>query len=564
MKRHFATLLVLSFVIANLFAVLSLAISNNINATTFFNSKEAILNYSGSTTLKVTNAGKLDSINLSVYYPVNCSSQRVLSYKFDIKPRGRVIFVNNSPIILFEKPTNDLSVSYYFIVDRKVKPRIKESLSLPQFYKVIDYNHNILNFTQKTSRYDYNPKITSLASSIVEGSPDEFVAVSKIITWVHNYMTYDLSMKGKVPNATQILKTHKGVCTEYSTLSMALLRSINIPSREVSGFVYSNLNSVKGFAPHSWIEVYFPNYGWVSFDPTYLEFGYVDASHITLTGKHLLSWRGENVEIEQNKVLQHVNVLLYKSELNKPGITIHFFKDSEGINSCNVVYATITNNADYYDTECFNISVNNKLKLMSNDTYKCVFLPPHSSRNISWIVSTINLDKMYSYTLPILIYNNKLSKEASFYAAVTSANIPFSSCISFEHSLRDTLSFVVENFSIVCNPKFIYPHNKNISCKIRNIGNVPVRNLRVCSQTKCYNTNINIHELKEFSFPIVPNGERYNFYLNLTSNNKTLNYEKIFSVLKEVNYSVTINLLNSSTGYYTFNVNIITKCTRNK
>ena len=53
-----------------------------------------------------------------------------------------------------------------------------------------------------------------------------------------------------------------------------MLRTLGIPSRIVNGFrggEYNDLTSsyiVREKDAHSWVEVYFPEYGWVSFDPT--------------------------------------------------------------------------------------------------------------------------------------------------------------------------------------------------------------------------------------------------------------------------------------------------------
>jgi hypothetical protein len=53
-----------------------------------------------------------------------------------------------------------------------------------------------------------------------------------------------------------------------------LLRSIGIPSREVNGFLpgeYNDLGGdyiVRASDAHSWVEVYFPGTGWLTFDPT--------------------------------------------------------------------------------------------------------------------------------------------------------------------------------------------------------------------------------------------------------------------------------------------------------
>jgi len=53
-----------------------------------------------------------------------------------------------------------------------------------------------------------------------------------------------------------------------------LLRTLDIPTREVNGFLPGEYNDLAGdyivraSDAHSWVEVYFPGSGWVTFDPT--------------------------------------------------------------------------------------------------------------------------------------------------------------------------------------------------------------------------------------------------------------------------------------------------------
>ncbi len=64
---------------------------------------------------------------------------------------------------------------------------------------------------------------------------------------------------------------------DYHASSMAiLLRVAGVPARIATGFVLSGNNFddrtqnyiVRGHDSYAWVEVYFPNYGWVDFDPT--------------------------------------------------------------------------------------------------------------------------------------------------------------------------------------------------------------------------------------------------------------------------------------------------------
>ncbi len=68
-------------------------------------------------------------------------------------------------------------------------------------------------------------------------------------------------------------RTKVGYCEYYASTMVVLLRMEGIPARMAEGFLPSTpdangVETVKRSASHAWVEVYFPNYGWITFDPT--------------------------------------------------------------------------------------------------------------------------------------------------------------------------------------------------------------------------------------------------------------------------------------------------------
>lgn len=65
-----------------------------------------------------------------------------------------------------------------------------------------------------------------------------------------------------------------GYCEYYASTMAVLLRSLGIPARLVEGYkggeadVAAGVRRVKQSDAHAWVQVYFPRYGWVDFDPT--------------------------------------------------------------------------------------------------------------------------------------------------------------------------------------------------------------------------------------------------------------------------------------------------------
>jgi len=80
------------------------------------------------------------------------------------------------------------------------------------------------------------------------------------------------------PNSTKVdspiddaLRARRGVCQDFAHIMIALVRSLKIPCRYVSGYLYHQ-DKIKDRSPagatHAWIEAFLGEAGWVAFDPT--------------------------------------------------------------------------------------------------------------------------------------------------------------------------------------------------------------------------------------------------------------------------------------------------------
>jgi hypothetical protein len=71
-----------------------------------------------------------------------------------------------------------------------------------------------------------------------------------------------------------LFESKSGHCEFYSTAMAMLLRSLNVPTRNVTGFIGGTYNrfgefyAVRQGDAHSWVEVYLEGRGWTRFDPT--------------------------------------------------------------------------------------------------------------------------------------------------------------------------------------------------------------------------------------------------------------------------------------------------------
>jgi transglutaminase-like putative cysteine protease len=88
-------------------------------------------------------------------------------------------------------------------------------------------------------------------------------------------LTPPVPQQGTDPLDWFLFHSHQGYCEFFATAMGDMLRSLGIPTRLVNGFgpgTFENtINSyvVRSEDAHTWVEVYFPKYGWIQFEPTH-------------------------------------------------------------------------------------------------------------------------------------------------------------------------------------------------------------------------------------------------------------------------------------------------------
>lgn len=85
--------------------------------------------------------------------------------------------------------------------------------------------------------------------------------------------TFDAKATDVSTPLSQMFRQRRGVCQDFSHLSLACLRAMRIPARYVSGYILTHppegQPKLQGTdASHAWISVWSRGTGWVGFDPT--------------------------------------------------------------------------------------------------------------------------------------------------------------------------------------------------------------------------------------------------------------------------------------------------------
>ncbi len=122
-----------------------------------------------------------------------------------------------------------------------------------------------------------DPRILQLAQQITTGSGSDYERASKIEQYLRTHYAYTLDLGRVVPRdplAYFLFERRQGHCEYFASSMAVMLRNLGIPARVINGFRGGEFNDitsqyvVRMRNAHSWVEAYFPGYGWISFDPT--------------------------------------------------------------------------------------------------------------------------------------------------------------------------------------------------------------------------------------------------------------------------------------------------------
>jgi hypothetical protein len=114
-----------------------------------------------------------------------------------------------------------------------------------------------------------------LAQRLAAGQSTTYAFVERVFNYLQHGYRYDTDApRSEYPIETFLFKDKYGYCQQFAGAMALLLRMGGVPARVAVGFTPGTYNSstanwvVNDFQAHAWVEVWFPTYGWVAFNPT--------------------------------------------------------------------------------------------------------------------------------------------------------------------------------------------------------------------------------------------------------------------------------------------------------
>ncbi len=479
-------------------------------------------------------------------FPITDQRQEVLFLDTNSNPQAKTS--QNKEIIY---TWNDLYNSYSFGIDSNIKTT-NNLIKIKHYdFPINNLDESLQEYTQFTEKIDINDDISDKAAELVRGKKDLFEATFSIADWVKKNIKYDLNTltAEAVQKSSWVYANREGVCDEMTALFISMLRSVGIPARFVSGMVYSNVGY--NFGNHGWAEVYFPDIGWVPFDVTFGQYGWIDPSHIKLsdsldsaTYSAKYSWKSLGIEVNPQE-------LILSTKVNSAGndiapifdVQINLLEDEVGPGSYVPIEVTVENPYDFYISTSLIIT---KAPELTEKNEKQVILKPREKKNIFWITKTpSSLNNKFIYTSEIEVietFGSKSSTTLQYASKYQQTSLEDAKSLISEITSNDINTYS-DSLLLRCSLSKQYYYTietAQVNCKLSNLGNENINNLNVCLLSNCQKTNVNLNQDVDLTFNIpLSNKSSSTLVVNAKNSNINVNNYLHLKVYDQPNIKIT-------------------------
>ncbi len=121
-------------------------------------------------------------------------------------------------------------------------------------------------------------RVRNMANRVVAGASSPYDKAIAIQDYLRKTYPYNLDVAPPPPGRDAVdyflYEAQAGFCSYYASAMAVMLRAQGVPARVVTGYATGEYERERGdyrvalAAAHAWVEVYFPSYGWVEFEPT--------------------------------------------------------------------------------------------------------------------------------------------------------------------------------------------------------------------------------------------------------------------------------------------------------
>ncbi len=216
--------------------------------------------------------------------PRNLSTQICHGFSLEIKPSPTKVypredyFGNKQHYFSLHQPHKKLQVIAQSEIELlpRILPEINP-ITCGEAAELFETNNllktDLLQYILPSHYIDWDDDIQDFARSLLPAEKNLFHAVKDLSAFIYHSFQFKSGYTNINTPIKTVLKEKKGVCQDFSHLSIACLRSVGLAARYVSGYIETippkGKPKLQGSdASHAWISVFIPKMGWCEFDPT--------------------------------------------------------------------------------------------------------------------------------------------------------------------------------------------------------------------------------------------------------------------------------------------------------
>jgi len=208
--------------------------------------------------------------------PMQSRWQHVAFFLLRVLPASRVqkfvdFYGNTVNYFEIEEPHSELVIETTSSVNTIDRYAEGEPLHVALDSLGLSEDHSRLQpFLQSSGAVELAPEIWRAAVDVSQTHRNVFELAKGLMEFVYHNFQYCSGVTDVFTTSTQFFQSRQGVCQDFTHLMLALCRSVQIPARYVSGYVYdAKRKDLRGaHASHAWVEVWVPGSGWHGLDPT--------------------------------------------------------------------------------------------------------------------------------------------------------------------------------------------------------------------------------------------------------------------------------------------------------
>src|SRR6201984_1143839 len=230
-----------------------------------------------------------ESVMETRMHPRNEVNQRCLTFHLAVSPRCRAFSYRDylgNHVHHFDIPGQhaQLVIIAEALVDLQAPLQLPASLG-PTAWDELDVLVQDGDYWEMLLPSEFakpTPSLVKLAGQLdVRRRDDPLTVLRELNSALYSSFEYALKSTRVDSPIDDAIRTRQGVCQDFAHIMIALVRTLGIPCRYVSGYLHRRVEDHDRSAEdatHAWVEALLPQVGWVGFDPT---------NHLIASDRHI-------------------------------------------------------------------------------------------------------------------------------------------------------------------------------------------------------------------------------------------------------------------------------------